>query len=572
MRFRSFGKIISVAVFLLAAVNMFSACGSQPSPLASAATPQATVSGQPGIDPMGKYDPGIDITFVRCVDEDLVGNVLPKCPGESIEDNRWTRLYKQKFGIDIHYAWTVNGGYTSEAYAQRINVTLASGNLPDVVIVNATQLKQLTNAGMITDLTSYFNDYSTVLLKKIFADAGPSTLDSATFGGKLMAVPYQDDAAESAQYLWIRTDWLKKLGLEPPGTMDDMLNISEAFTMRDPDGNGINDTYGLAITKDLYSGCMGTEGFFAGYHAYPNMWITDTNGRLAYGSIQPEVKAALQQLSRMYQSRQIDGEFGVKDASKVAETIAAGKVGIEFGEQWNPLYPLIYSFNNDANADWTGYSIVSADEKPVKMPLKFRVSTYYAVNKGYEHPEAVIKLLNLFADVNCGDMSKTSYDYYFNPAENRNVSVWKFSPMVCNPPLTNYTSFLSIEKARQTGDVSAVTPAAAPVVKNLEAYRTGDKSKWGWEKIYGSMGVFRVMKEYLANNMLLPEPFAGAPTKTMVERKAALDKMEKEIFLKIIMGAAPIEEFDGFVSDWNKLGGEAITREVNEWAAQSMPR
>lgn len=257
--------------------------------------------------------------------------------------------------------------------------------------------------------------------------------------------------------------------------------------------------------------------------------------------------------------------FSVKDAGKVAEAIAAGKVGIEFGEQWNPIYPLIYSFNNDNQADWTGYSIVSADNQAVKVPLKFRVSLYYAVNKGYEHPEAVIKMLNLYADVNCGEMSKTLYEKYFNPDENGNVGVWKFSPVTLNPPLTNYNSFLSIEKARQTGNTSAVTPAAAPVIKNLEAYKNGDKTKWGWEKIYGGMGVFRVLREYQANHSLLPEPFAGAPTRTMVERKAALDKMEKETFLKIIMGAATIDNFDTFVHDWNILGGEVITREVNDW-------
>jgi putative aldouronate transport system substrate-binding protein len=41
--------------------------------------------------------------------------------------------------------------------------------------------------------------------------------------------------------------------------------------------------------------------------------------------------------------------------------------------------------------------------------------------------------------------------------------------------------------------------------------------------------------------------------------------MEKEVFVKIIMGAAPIEEFDKFVSDWMQLGGEDMIKEANEW-------
>lgn len=313
MKFCPVRKIISIAVAPLVAAVILSACNfwnTHPANSSVKDTAAAAVSVDPTTaDPSRKYNPVIDITFARCIDEDLATNILSKCPEETIYNNRWTKLYREELGIDIKYAWTVKGGYSSDAYTQRMNVTLASGALPDVVIVNATQLKQLTDAGMITDLTHYFSDYSTALLKRIFSDAGSSTLDSATFDGRLMAAPYQDDAVESAHYLWIRSDWLRRLKLEPPRTMDDLLKISEAFTTRDPDGNGRNDTYGLAITKDLYSGCMGTEGFFAGYHAYPNMWIMGNDGKLAYGSVQPQVKAALKQLAGMYQSGQIDEEF-----------------------------------------------------------------------------------------------------------------------------------------------------------------------------------------------------------------------------------------------------------------------
>ena len=88
---------------------------------------------------------------------------------------------------------------------------------------------------------------------------------------------------------------------------------------------------------------------------------------------------------------------------------------------------------------------------------------------------------------------------------------------------------------------------------------------WGWERIYGPTGVFRNLVEYRDNDQLLHEKFVGAPTETMVEKKTTLEKMEKEVFIKIIMGAAPIDEFDKFVTDWNNMGGEKMTQEVNDW-------
>ena len=47
----------------------------------------------------------------------------------------------------------------------------------------------------------------------------------------------------------IRKDWLAKLGLKEPQTVDDLYTIAKAFTEQDPDGNGKKDTYGLIIPK-----------------------------------------------------------------------------------------------------------------------------------------------------------------------------------------------------------------------------------------------------------------------------------------------------------------------------------
>ncbi|WP_239297125.1 hypothetical protein [Paenibacillus sp. ACRRY] len=51
----------------------------------------------------------------------------------------------------------------------------------------------------------------------------------------------------------------------------------------------------------------------------------------------------------------------------------------------------------------------------------------------------------------------------------------------------------------------------------------------------------------------------------MESRWSNLKKLEDETFLKIIMGAAPLDTFDTFVSDWKKQGGDKITEEVKEY-------
>jgi putative aldouronate transport system substrate-binding protein len=58
--------------------------------------------------------------------------------------------------------------------------------------------------------------------------------------------------------------------------------------------------------------------------------------------------------------------------------------------------------------------------------------------------------------------------------------------------------------------------------------------------------------------------FVGAPTKTMVQANSTLSKLQEETYIKMIM-EDKADEFDKFVNSWNKLGGEQITKEVNEW-------
>lgn len=514
-------------------------------------------------DPFGKYDPPLAISFVRGIDEDFANNVLPKTPGETVQDNRWLRLYSDKLGIDVKYAWAVRGNETSEIFTQKMNVTLAAGNLPDITLVNPAQLRRLVDYDMVSDMTGYFDSYASPLTKVVYNQEGTATLDSVTINGKLMAIPEPYSFVERAQYIWIRRDWLKKLDLKPPRTMEELLAAAEAFSASDPDGNGRKDTYGIAITKNLYGGCMGTEGFFAGYHAYPNMWVEDASGKLVWGSTLPETKKALGKLAEMFRAGVIDREFSVKDDSKNAGTIIAGKVGIEYGEQWNPLYPLISNYNNDNNADWVGYPLISADDKKVMVPLKYNQTRILAVRKGYAHPEALVKLINIHLEMNWGQ--KADFNTYYMPVENGGVGVWKFSPVTPTPPYKNLNAFLAIEKARSNNSQTLLQGEAKAIQSNLDAYASGDKTKWGWEKIYGTNGVLRILEHYRSGGQLLAERFVGPPSDTVAEKKAVMDKLENEVFIKIIMGEAPVDDFDKFVNDWYKIGGKEITLDVNSW-------
>lgn len=527
--------------------------GTKPAPVPTGAKAET-----PYLEPgLSRYPSPVELTFVREAGEEL-GRLLDQLPGETLENNRWTQLYEQVLGVKIKYDWTAKG----DLFYQKLGVALASGKIPDVVRVNAQQLRELYNSGKIQDLTVVYDQYATPFTKNTLSQEGQGPFEAATLDGRLMGIPDITSSIEGANFLWIRADWLNELGLQPPRTMEDVLAISKAFTNEDPDRNGLPDTYGLGLTSYLFDPVAGASAFMAGYGAYPNLWLKDDSGGLQFGGIKPEVKTALKVLQELYQTGQIDGEFGIKDGLKVQRDVAAGKIGMLYGEQWSSFW-VQSSRGNNPKADWQAYPIVSARGDLPKVPLPFATDHFFAVRKGYAHPEAIMKLINLHLEKNWG-ASADYQTYYSTP-----LPVWQLSPVTPYPAKKNLEAYRQLDMARRTGDETGMKDEAKAIQSNIEAYRSGGaraSSGWGWERTYGPQGAFSILDRYEQNNQLLYESFVGGPTPTMIEKKSILDNLLNDTYMNIILGH-PIEEFDRFVDEWRRVGGDQITAEVNEWYA-----
>lgn len=554
---------------LASMVTLVSACNSETSTSSPAPAnggdskaPVVTNGSKEEGDPyLGKYDPPVEITTVR-----IVNDTVKYAEGENIDNNVWTKTLMDKLGLKIKNLWVVSGDQPGGQGEQKMNVSIASGDLPEIIPVNAKQLKQLYESDQLMDLTKVYDKYASPFLKEILNQDGPKALASATFDGKLMAIPNTGSSIDGAAMVWIRSDWLKKLNLQPPKTMNDVMAISEAFTTKDPNSNGKNNTIGLAINKDLYGGYADLTGFFNGYHAYPKTWIKDTNGNLVYGSIQPEMKTALAKLQELYKSGQIDKEFGVKDGGKEGELSASGKVGMHFGQMWNPLWPLVDNKKNDPNAEWQSYPLVSVDDKPATPQVSLSVGGYYAVLKTAKHPEALLKGMNLFVETGWG--KTTTPENYAKHFTSNGFERFKYMPFQAWPSRKNLDIHLHMTQAIESKDTSKLNAEEKDINAKISDYLEGkskDPNGWAYERIFGKTGSFVVINKYVSEKLLKQNEFFGAPTPTMVEKDSTLQKRELEMFTKIIMGD-PIDSFDKYVEDWKKLGGDQITKEVNDWA------
>jgi putative aldouronate transport system substrate-binding protein len=99
----------------------------------------------------------------------------------------------------------------------------------------------------------------------------------------------------------------------------------------------------------------------------------------------------------------------------------------------------------------------------------------------------------------------------------------------------------------------------------LLEYQNGDLKQWYEEGMYGETSAWPFVKEKIDQNLVQNPGFFGAATETMSQKGGVLAKMEEETFTKIIMGEVSIDEFDNFVQNWHKLGGDEIAKEITEW-------
>ncbi len=505
-------------------------------------------------EPMAKYDEVIEVTSVK-----IIPDGLQFADGEDFENNIWTRGYEQELGIKVKYLWTVPAAQGE----QKMNVAIASNDLPDITPVNLRQFKQLVETGVALDMTEFVKDYATPFTQEMLQSDYGVGLQQVSLNGKVMALPHIGGNIDGAAMLWIRADWLKNLGLSAPKTIEDVFTIAEAFTKNDPNQSGKDDTLGLGLTKDLFGGFAVLDGFFEGHHAYVNGWVKDSAGGLVFGSIQPQVKTALAQIAEMYKAGYIDQEFAVKDGSKVAEDTSSGKIGMVYGQHWIPFWPLQSTIDNNPEADWKPYSIASVDDKQAKVIISGSAGTAYVINKKMKNPEAAVKLYNYYYDKDCA--LSEQFDPEYHADDNRKYNRYQYALIGSHYGQQNIFIHRNVKKYLDTKDESVLENYwVKDNFQQIQNYLDGDKTYWMSYAWSGPEGAFSVIDNYDNNDLFLLNGYIQADTETMAEKGATLNKMRLETFTKIIMGTASIDEFDTYVDNWKKLGGDDITKEVNE--------
>lgn len=520
----------------------------------------STVSKNTVVD--GKMKEEVVISIPRSVDPNAklgAGN-LPS--GDSYENNQFTRYVKEKLNISFKAAFTAS----PDAYEQKLKLAIASNELPDVMELSETDFKKLAENGQIEDLTDAFNKYASPTLKKIYDSTNGMALKQATVGGKLLAMPNVNTMADFTNVLWIRKDWLDKLGLKEPKTLDDISAVAKAFIEKDPDGNGQADTMGLPgpdkkqpVVNNDKNHYFGFEAIFAIDHAFPGMWVKNGKGEIVYGSTQPEAKKGLEILRKMYSDGVIDKQFAFRDDP--SSFVKSNKTGMFFGPWWMPLGMLQESVKNDPKAEWIPVLAPFGADGTYKTNRGSASGDFVVVKKGFKHPEALIMYMNLYGanligeDLEGAQKLDPKVDLAYWPIRVTLEYGDKVERM--------YRDVQSVIDGKTKSE--SLTPDKKAVYESfLRDQKDPRKVPADWAASAGWLVSGKVLNQPM--NTVYNE-FTGT-TDLMNQKWATLNKLENETYVKIVLGQADMSSFDDFVKKWNELGGDQVTQEIRKLAGK----
>ena len=328
-------------------------------------------------------------------EETLEGSLVSKEPKEFTVflnfnnmpfDSNWQVWQEAAKRTNISLKGTISLSNSNEEEA--FNLMMSSGNLADIIgYVDASSLEKLGRDGGMIPLNDLIKEHAPNIQKVLDEDAR-FRQTAYSLDGNIYQIP-ENQELKAAEFWWIRQDWLDKLNLKAPTTVDELHDVLYAFRNEDPNGNGLKDEIPLFDRAgwkqpDEYLYLWDTSLEF-----YPR------DGKMKYEPLEENFKTGVSNMIKWYQEGLIDPEIFTRGASS-RDTLLGGDLG-GCTHDWVSTA----NYNSTLQETIPGFQMVAivppADQNGV---VKERVSRYPGVGWGIssqcKDPVTVIKFMDYF--------------------------------------------------------------------------------------------------------------------------------------------------------------------------------
>jgi putative aldouronate transport system substrate-binding protein len=461
-----------------------------------------------------------------------------KVPTEegTYESNRWTKWINENGPATVKWIPVLRNESKT-----KLNTLIASGSAPDLIWeFDRNWIAQLVNQGALQPLDNYIEKYSTTF--KTYLKNNPELKPYLTFNGKIYVISSVRSIANVANHgMWIRQDWLDKLGLKAPTTTDEFLDVARKFKNGDPDGNGKNDTIPIAYGSNA-KGIMNTM-----FLTHKDQWYLEGD-KLVYGRLTDNYRDYMAFEKQLYDEGLIDKEY-ITDANgqRATQQWVTGKAGIEL-DKWDigNLYTDLKK--NDSNA------------KPVALEA---ISSKYGKSGLYqETPPNILVAFNskaseekVIAGIKFLDwMLEKGWDPIKNGFENEHYKVangvkQKLDAAQFDKQVSYATEYAVINQEQ-------VKPEWFPLMAPADAISQE------YAKAKANSLTVALKNPYRRDIAYSPD------LAELTQLIAAFNPIEVQIETKVMTAGGAMTAQQGIEEirkEWKRLGGENVEKLVNDW-------
>ena len=467
-------------------------------------------------------------------------------------NNAWTDWIKQKVLEDENINVSFINIPRDQDTQSLINM-LAAGGAPDICYSYSTDMiNHFGELGGLFDMAPYIDTH----LKdyKEFLGMDPNVPDQHliyrmrdSLTGRIYMIPGRY-LYTASQNLFIRKDWLDKLGLPLPSTKEEFYNALVAFKERDPGNVGRNRVIPFTMTIDVrWTAGIILDPFIDPYMNTDERWINTVIDRY---NLLPGYKEGFRFLNKMFNGGLIDKDFPLHRTNEAPDNlIKSGVVGSLAGN-WDHIYRENTKVLEDLKRNVPGAQLVPVDTIQSIDGLTHKrgsppTSLMWFIPKSAKNPQAAMRYANWLARFE---------NYHFLQFGHEGIN----HEIVDGIPRLIQTSGQWIQNSAGNGDYAF----------NLNGYDLGDDelnikvlaNSYGWppETI---LEAYRISSTNAAPGPFVPAKLtAAAPFQQILTDKANVFNIQS-----VITKPENFDQtWDEGIKDWLASGAQAIINERRE--------
>lgn len=432
----------------------------------------------------------------------------------------------ERFDVDLSVQ------YVPEGNVEKVNVAMASGDFPDIVTgqygTSATQ--SWIENGMVVPLNDYMDKYPHLA-------AWLKEYEWTAIDGKFYGMPFITQYNKANALVMMRGDWLEKLGLSYPTTLDEMKAVLEAFTFKDPDGDGQDNTYGFTGVKPIAN----FNWVFYAYGRQYGDYELDAEGNVIPWFESACFVPGMTYIKELWDAGVIDREFMLNDQSKLEEKFYQGKVGAAVTALYRHVSRHETNLKSIHPEAYIAYGLppVGPDGENFGLNQAGRSGMMTCITAACKDPEKAAAFLDFMVSPEGNDLTRLGIEgvHYtmdgdavvFNEEERAKDA---FSPNGWAHALAWGSLYWPLE----SGYLPATEPDSERALESIDLATQAQKPSLIKQK-----------------------------TPLEIENGTALDDIYNQYFIDMLTGKLEIEDGAKKLSaEWRSQGGEELLAELNE--------